>query len=98
MDRNLQKLLKPRMLRRMAGVRSFERGEEYFTGGLVWALAEYKGAVTASVRGTREYQVRLWVENENLKFSCNCPIEPTGPSANTVWLQAWPGLSRQMKR
>ncbi len=42
MDRNLQKLLKPRMLRRMAGVRSFERGEEYFAGGLVWALAEYK--------------------------------------------------------
>jgi uncharacterized Zn finger protein len=42
-------------LRRMAGERSFERGEDYFFNGQVKALAEHEGTITAKVQGTRPY-------------------------------------------
>jgi len=65
-------------LRRMAGARSFERGEDYFAGGQVRALAEHAGTIAARVLGTREYRVKLWVEAGNLDFSCTCPVGDDG--------------------
>ena len=42
MDSNLELVLDRRSLRRMAGARSFERGEEYFADGQVGVLVEHQ--------------------------------------------------------
>jgi len=74
----LAALLDRQNLRRMAGARSFERGEDYFVNRLVGAIGEHKGAITAKVRGTRPYQVKLWIEKEDLEYSCTCPVGADG--------------------
>lgn len=65
-------------LRRMAGARSFERGEDYFAAGQVHALAEHEGTVTAKVQGTRPYRVKLWAEAGDIGYSCTCPVGADG--------------------
>ena len=65
-------------LRRLAGPRSYERGESYFEGGRVRSLAEEKGTVTATVRGTRKYRVRLTLAGGGLTHACSCPIGADG--------------------
>ncbi len=65
-------------LRRMAGARSFERGEDYFLNGQVKALAEHEGTITAKVQGTRPYRVELWIEEDDLEYSCTCPVGADG--------------------
>lgn len=62
----------------MAGARSFERGEDYFVNGQVEAMTENKGTITAKVRGTYPYRVKLWIENEDLDYSCTCPMGADG--------------------
>lgn len=62
----------------MAGARSFERGEAYFGSGRVGALAEHEGQVTARVRGTREYLVKLWADGNDVGYSCTCPLGADG--------------------
>jgi uncharacterized Zn finger protein len=67
-----------RNLHRIAGARSFERGEDYFLDGQVKALAEHEGTITAKVLGTRPYRVELWIEEDDLEYSCTCPIGADG--------------------
>lgn len=74
----LKNILDRRTLRQMAGARSFERGEDYFASGQVRALAEHDGTITARVLGTREYRVKLWVEDGDIEFSCTCPVGTDG--------------------
>ena len=61
-------------LRRLAGARSFERGEAYFADGAVRSIARRDTGVEARVAGTRTYRVRLWFEGGNLGYSCTCPV------------------------
>ena len=75
---SLYDLLDRDALRRTAGARSFERGEGYFTSGQVGSLAEYKGTITAKVQGTRPYQIKLWVEDGEVQYSCTCPVGRDG--------------------
>jgi uncharacterized Zn finger protein len=65
-------------LRRIAGARSFERGEDYFLNGQVKALAEHEGTITAKVQGTRPYRIELWIEEDDLEYSCTCPMGADG--------------------
>lgn len=65
-------------LRRLAGPRSFERGEDYFERGYVGKLAEYQGRITASVQGTQRYGVKLWVDGGRLHHDCTCPVGDEG--------------------
>jgi uncharacterized Zn finger protein len=60
-------------LRRLAGPRSFERGEAYFADGRVLSLGEHRGAVVAKVRGAETYSAKLWVDGKKLDYSCDCP-------------------------
>jgi uncharacterized Zn finger protein len=62
----------------MAGARSFERGEDYFLNGQVKALAEEERTIKAKVQGTRPYQVKLWIEGDDLEYSCTCPMGGEG--------------------
>ena len=88
----LKHLLDLRVLRRMAGARSFERGEGYFADERVRALAEQDGTVTATVRGTRDYRVSLWAEDGRIEYACTCPVGDDGAfckhgvAVGLVWL------------
>ncbi|MBI5490515.1 MAG: hypothetical protein HY905_24485 [Deltaproteobacteria bacterium] len=74
MNSPITTLLDRAALRRMAGGRSFERGEQYFGSGQVGALVEHEGTIVAKVQGARPYRVKLWVERGHLDYSCTCPV------------------------
>ncbi len=67
-------LLTEAMLQELAGESAFERGADYFADGNVVGLNEADGAITAKVRGTYYYRVRVWTAGEELAFECNCPV------------------------
>ncbi|HTN72254.1 MAG TPA: SWIM zinc finger family protein [Methylomirabilota bacterium] len=70
--------IEQRTLRRLAGATSFERGEDYFVSRQVEAIAEDEGTITAKVRGTYAYRVKLWIEKRALGYSCTCPVGADG--------------------
>jgi hypothetical protein len=80
-------LLERATLRRLSGASSFERGEDYFLNGQVKALAEHDGTITAKVRGTYPYRVKLWIEKHDLRYS-RVPVlwVRMVSFANIVWL------------
>jgi uncharacterized Zn finger protein len=93
----MRRLIDRATLRRMAGARAFERGEDYWAGGQVRALGGHEDVITAKVLGTREYRVKLWVENGDLEFSCTCPVGTDGAFCKhgvAVGL-AWLGQGRE---
>src|SRR5688500_5539759 len=65
-------------IRRLVDDRTFERGVDYHAQGRVSALARHEAALSARVRGTSEYRVRLWVKEEGLAYSCSCPMGADG--------------------
>lgn len=73
MKPSLDAALTPESLRRLAGSKSFERGEEYFERGRVDSLSEKEGGIRAKVRGSHLYLVKLWPESDELGYSCTCP-------------------------
>jgi len=62
----------------LAGERSFERGERYFLDGSVSALKVGSDVVSATVRGSRLYKVRLWQTSHGPGFHCTCPMGVDG--------------------
>ena len=58
----------------MAGAASFERGERYATTRRVKKLKVTESELSATVTGTRSYQVRIWAEEGSLSYSCSCPM------------------------
>lgn len=62
----------------LAGERSFERGERYFRDGSVTALKAGSDVVSATVRGSRLYKVRLWQTSHGTGFHCTCPMGADG--------------------
>ena len=77
-DRNPGGAPTPARLRRLAGERSFERGEAYVADGAVRSLRWREGGVEAKVQGTRTYRVRLWREDGELAHDCTCPVGQEG--------------------
>lgn len=73
-----KKLLDRSTLRRMAGTASFERGEEYFGNRSVGSLSEHQNTISAKVRGTQTYRVKLWPKSGELEYSCTCPVGRDG--------------------
>jgi hypothetical protein len=65
-------------LRRMAGAASFERGEDYFANDQVKRLSEEDGVIAAKVQGTYPYRVKLWLDGQDLDYSCTCPVGADG--------------------
>lgn len=61
-------------LRRAADGRSWERGVGYFEQGRAEILFEDDGVIKAKVSGTRNYKVRLWVEDGEACGTCSCPM------------------------
>jgi uncharacterized Zn finger protein len=69
-------------LRRMAGAASCERGEDYFANDHVKRLSEEDGVIAARVQGTQPYRVKLWLDGEDLDYSCTCPVGVDGEFCN----------------
>jgi uncharacterized Zn finger protein len=63
-----------RKIRSLAGDLWFARGEAYLEQGRVSDLIEHQGALLATVAGTHEYKVRLWVQRGEIASSCTCPL------------------------
>lgn len=74
----LKTVFGPGALRHRAGGRSFERGAAYAAAGRVKKVKVGDVEVSAAVRGTREYRVRLWLEGGGPAFSCTCPVGEEG--------------------
>lgn len=74
----LTDILNRRILMSLAGSRSFERGEDYWASDRVRLLTDDGAMVKAKVRGTRSYQVKLWIENGSLGYDCSCPVGDSG--------------------
>lgn len=66
--------LNVRHLRQLAGERSFARGTDYFHRGCVSELRHSQGKLVATVKGTSDYTVGLWADEEDLRYSCTCPL------------------------
>ena len=66
------------LLRRLAGSRSYERGEEYLRGGCVDGLVIEGGALMATVQGTHRYRVEVRPREGDLEHACTCPIGRDG--------------------
>src|SRR5215207_1789492 len=78
MGSTLQAVFSPGAMRHLADGRSFERGAAYLDAGRVKNPKLGDEEPTASVRGARQYRVRLWLENGAPAFSCNCPVGEEG--------------------
>ncbi len=61
-------------IRRLSGDGAFDRGRRYAAQGRVSDVVRREGAVTAKVRGSTDaYDVRIWIHEGSLAYSCNCP-------------------------
>jgi uncharacterized Zn finger protein len=69
----LRELLNRDAISRLAGPRSFERGEEYAHWGAVGRLRVGAASIAATVQGTDAYDVRIGVEDGNLAFCVQLP-------------------------
>jgi superfamily II DNA or RNA helicase len=62
------------------------RGQSYFAKGRVVITAATAGEISARVRGTAKYRVRLRLRNGRLHVACSCPyFTPTGDPCKHVW-------------
>lgn len=70
-NRMRPELLTRETLRRLAGGRSFERGEDYATTGAVGTLQWDESSIRAGVQGTERYRVRLELAGDVLRAGGN---------------------------
>jgi len=77
-NRTLADRITESTLEELAGDRYFERGLAYFRHGAVSRLRAGEEAISARVRGTRPYTVRLWVDGRELRWDCTCPLGRDG--------------------
>jgi uncharacterized Zn finger protein len=70
----LAQILTRSTLLELAGDRYFARGEKYAHEGRVRELALDGDGISAQVRGSEAYDVDLWIEEDELQASCNCPV------------------------
>lgn len=62
----------------LAGGRFLERGQRYAAEGRVRAIDEDDSAIAGIVSGTHDYEVRIWVEGDDLAYACDCPVGVEG--------------------
>jgi uncharacterized Zn finger protein len=90
--KQLKHVLTRDALLRLAGARSFERGEDYFESGQVTSVVEHGGKLTAIVQGSEDYRVELSVRGGAIDYDCSCPMGGDGAfckhcvAAGLAWL------------
>ena len=76
--RGLRDLLEREALLGRAGGRTFRRGQRYATEGRVSGMVEEGASLSGTVAGTDDYEVRLWLDGDELASSCDCPVGEDG--------------------
>ena len=61
-------------IRKLTDAQSFERGEDYYTRGLVKSLIIDDDEIVAKVSGTAKYKVVLKLSEKDIEADCNCPM------------------------
>lgn len=74
----LDDLITPHALYELAGPAAFQRGEGYFSEGVVGHLIADDDAITARVQGTETYRVELSDDDGELAYDCTCPRAADG--------------------
>lgn len=65
-------------LQNLTDTKTFERGRRYQQEGRVSALRRNGTAISASVAGSKAYEVKLWVKPQGLAYVCSCPMGDEG--------------------
>lgn len=100
----LENVLTRATLRELAGTRSFDRGDDYFSSGRVTSIVEHAGRLRATVEGTEDYRVVISVREGELEYDCTCPMGADGAfckhcvAVGLAWLANTSGKSRTPKR
>ncbi len=58
----------------LAEDRFFERGGRYLAEGRVHDVDADDSSIAGTVTGSRDYEARIWVEDGDLAYACDCPI------------------------
>jgi uncharacterized Zn finger protein len=74
----LDKLITRGIFKKLAGATAFQRGEDYFSAGVVERLRVAGEKISACVEGSETYQVKLWNDNDELGYDCTCPRAADG--------------------
>ncbi len=74
----LDKLITHSKLKKLAGATAFQRGEDYFSAGVVERLRVAGEKISACVEGSETYRVELWNDNDELGYDCTCPRAADG--------------------
>lgn len=62
-------------IRNLCTESSFERGIEYFNTGKVTNIEQSGNQINAIVKGTEDYQVTIYQDNNKISAACNCPYD-----------------------
>lgn len=74
-DRGFRRAFARRELLALSGRRTFERGMQYALEGRVSEASATSDGATARVRGSVEYQVELWIDDDDeAGYACTCPV------------------------
>ncbi len=74
----LSQYLDHALVRELAGERYLERGRLYATEGRVKDVEADGLTLAGTVHGTIDYGVRIWLEDGDLQYACECPIGEDG--------------------
>jgi uncharacterized Zn finger protein len=73
---------------------SLERGQRYAAEGRVRAVDEDETTIAGTVAGSHDYEVRIWVEDDDLAYACDCPIGVDGEFCKHLVALAIAGLDQ----
>jgi len=101
---HLSKALNDAVIRRLAGVQSYQRGLDYFSHGHVESIEDRAGSIHAVVRGNQDYTVTLTADDGVPDYTCDCPVGIDGAfckhcvAAALAWLDRAAGPARPVGR
>jgi uncharacterized Zn finger protein len=75
---SLQVVLTDSIIRSLAGERFYQRGVDYFRRNRVVELAHAGDVLEATVSGTEDYGVRIFVSGQRFEYMCECPLGDEG--------------------
>lgn len=62
----------------------YERGETYLAEGQIQQLSRFDDTITAVVRGSRDYDVQLYLTADGFAPQCSCPYDGPGVCKHVV--------------
>ncbi|ELY95157.1 hypothetical protein C483_02296 [Natrialba hulunbeirensis JCM 10989] len=71
-------------IRSLCTEQSFERGVKYYEQGRIQALEIDAGEITASVRGSHDYEVSIDIDDNTIRTVCSCPYDYAGDCKHIV--------------